>query len=74
MLMRGSTQSDLGFVEQSLGVFLSLSVLVPRYSNSPISNKSPQLVHCILSPDPGKIPVSSSVCSQELLGFSHKLA
>ena len=66
--MRGSTQSDLGFVEQSL------SVLVSRYSNSPISNKSPQLVHCILSPDPGKIPVSSSVCSQELLGFSHKLA
>lgn len=43
-LMRGNAQSDLGFVGQLLGVFLSLSVLRPCCSGGSLSNKSLQLI------------------------------
>ena len=35
--MRGSTLSDLGFVEQILGVFLSLSVVDPAIPMVPLA-------------------------------------
>jgi len=37
--MRGSTLSDLGFVEQILGVFLSLSVLDPAIPMVPLATR-----------------------------------